>query len=620
MTEDLSRALDDCLALMWRGAGIETCMTRYPHLWGQLEPLLETAIEVSTSPKIAPTGEYRRTSRARLLSRIREEAVHGREERTGRVARPMGGFGAVLGTLAEAILPSRGLSVPMASALLVALAVLLVVYSVFSFLPGDTTLGSQCTVSVLSGHVEFQSPGSDIWTDADDGMTLEAGARVKTAADSNAMLTFFEGSSVKLEPGTDVQVERIVREEGKSTEIVLKQWLGRTWNRVVKKADPGSRYEIQTPSAYALVRGTLFGVNVDEDGSMSVRTFEGLVSVGAQGQEVDVSAGQTTSADVGVPPAQPSPMPAADSQLMITVSMPAVASVSDPTWSSTGYLPTGLGFNQIAGSQSTSPVEGDQVITIEGPVAGLYNIILRGVGDGVTTVTVEGLSGGETVFRQEGSYDISTGGKWLLGIRTELDDGLISSVSVGDLLPLGDWAPENVVTTELQETSLEPIKPSQGGEDPIIVKPTYELIVTGAVGGVVTVPGEGTFTYDADTVVEIVAVAEEGYEFVDWIGGADNPLSPRTTVTMSQDHQVAAKFGKRVHVLTIISRGGGTVSQPGESISMHRTGAVVVLVAEPGLGWEFDSWTGDVADPQSPVTTVTMTHPETITANFVPKQ
>jgi hypothetical protein len=77
------------------------------------------------------------------------------------------------------------------------------------------------------------------------------------------------------------------------------------------------------------------------------------------------------------------------------------------------------------------------------------------------------------------------------------------------------------------------------------------------------------------------------------------------------------RFAKRPHVLSIIKKGGGKVTEPGQVISLHRTGAVVTLVAVPDPGWESVGWSGNVADPSSPVTAITMSHPEVVTANFI---
>ena len=46
----------------------------------------------------------------------------------------------------------------------------------------------------------------------------------------------------------------------------------------------------------------------------------------------------------------------------------------------------------------------------------------------------------------------------------------------------------------------------------------YNLKISSTEGGSVTVPGEGTFTYNEGTVVDLVAEADEGYRFVDWTG------------------------------------------------------------------------------------------------------
>ena len=59
------------------------------------------------------------------------------------------------------------------------------------------------------------------------------------------------------------------------------------------------------------------------------------------------------------------------------------------------------------------------------------------------------------------------------------------------------------------------------------------------------------------------------------------------------------------------------VTKPGEGVFCYRTGATVELSAKADVGWRFDSWTGNVSDPFSPTTTVTMNESEIVTANFV---
>ena len=133
-------------------------------------------------------------------------------------------------------------------------------------------------------------------------------------------------------------------------------------------ADSGSQYEIKTPSATAVVRGTLFATEVDETGSTQVTITEGLVSVVAQEEEVYLTANQQSGVEAGSPPSQPVAQPSPKTKLVINIDKPLFGSVLDPTGSSTGILPSGLSFNQILGSQSSRPSEDTQIVTIPQPM------------------------------------------------------------------------------------------------------------------------------------------------------------------------------------------------------------------------------------------------------------
>lgn len=74
---------------------------------------------------------------------------------------------------------------------------------------------------------------------------------------------------------------------------------------------------------------------------------------------------------------------------------------------------------------------------------------------------------------------------------------------------------------------------------------TYELSISSTSGGSVTSPGEGAFSYDAATVVQLVATADNGYRFEEWTGDIQDltdPDSHNTTVTMRGDYFITASF------------------------------------------------------------------------------
>jgi len=616
MRTELSNVLDECLTRLKRGEGLGAFLHDYPELPPELEELLHTASFISNTPRVSPSADFREESKVRIITGLRERQVRDRVAKlqhksvTARFVERVG----------EAILrvfSGRNMIViPVTLLVLLTLVGSLFIAAMLTSSSPQSALASQCTLSIFSGDVQIQRAGSDIWEEAGDGIILEAGILVRTSPESHALLTFFEGSSIKLEPDTNIEIQQIKSIEGGGSEIILKQWLGKTWSRVVKRVAPGSRYEIETPSVHALVRGTLFETVVDETEATTIKTTEGVVSVTALDEEVNVSAGQEVKVELGTTPPQPRPITSAGNELIITVTKPAVASVCDPTGSSTGYLPSGMAFNQISGSKSTSPV-GSQVITISDPLAGEYKLVLRCVDDGTSQFILRGMSEGATVFTNTSVYEVTDDSEWLIKFNVEIKDGRLTGITVNDIEPLDGKAPEKIVVVDagkepqkVVETPVESIlRPSPSAQ-------TYTLKVIGSGGGILTEPGVGTFSFEPGTVVKIVAKPDKGWEFERWVGDVADSLSPTTTITMNKDQVVTARFVKTC-ILAVVSSIGGSVEKPGEGVFSYRAGTVVELNAKANAGWKFDRWTGNVADPFSPTTTITISESEVVTANFI---
>jgi hypothetical protein len=99
---------------------------------------------------------------------------------------------------------------------------------------------------------------------------------------------------------------------------------------------------------------------------------------------------------------------------------------------------------------------------------------------------------------------------------------------------------------------------------------------------------------------ESSAVINKAEYIIDGLGIAVEPL--------------AGQYG-----LTIISTPGGSVTVPGEGMSLRYAGEVVALVAVPDEHYHFVGWTGDVdtiANVTAAQTTITMHDSYSITANF----
>ncbi len=447
MVSKLSKALDDCIAKINKGETIETCLAEYPDMQGKLEPLLHTALSISAIPKVSPSVEFRRAAKARLMSRLRQEARQAAAAKREQGITLLDELVMAWQRLWQNAVGMRKVAIPVTIVILVALVAGL--WGVSNFLSPPPALASQGTLSVLSGSVEVQESMAEGWQKGGDGMVLSAGARVKTEAGSYALLTFSEGSSIKLEPDSDVEIQQVESTNGQLTAIVLKQWLGKTWSRVIEKTDHDLHYQVQTPSASVIAHGTLFATEVEETGFTMVATMEGLVSVAAQGEEVYLPGGQQTQVEAGMVPSQPIAAPDPKAELVITIDMPAVGSISDPTGSSTGYLPSGLSYNQITESQTSSPYDGTQLITIAEPVAGEYIVILRYITEGLAHFSIQGKSDGEVTFTYVGEWGAEEESGWLISLNLQIEGGLIVNGTISGIEPLGDETPENLVEVEL---------------------------------------------------------------------------------------------------------------------------------------------------------------------------
>ena len=92
----------------------------------------------------------------------------------------------------------------------------------------------------------------------------------------------------------------------------------------------------------------------------------------------------------------------------------------------------------------------------------------------------------------------------------------------------------------------------------------YDLTIGSTAGVSVITPGEGTFTYDAGTVVDLVVTPGDGYQVVEWtgdVGTIADVEAAATKITMSGDYSITANFAMEeateVRVASIYTTRGG---------------------------------------------------------------
>src|SRR5882762_1019808 len=178
-------------------------------------------------------------------------------------------------------------------------------------------------LSILDGTADVARSPID-FTRAGDGHVLLAGDRVRTSEQGHAVVTFFDGSTIEIEPATTITVVQATAAVDGAITIQLEQAIGRTWSSVQTLIRPNSKFEVKTPATTAIVRGTGFVTDVLVSGATTVTTTDGIVAVSAQGQTVVVPAGSLTTVQPSAPPSPPLPGPKAQNTLRFGLHSPAL--------------------------------------------------------------------------------------------------------------------------------------------------------------------------------------------------------------------------------------------------------------------------------------------------------
>lgn len=149
--------------------------------------------------------------------------------------------------------------------------------------PAEQRTGA--TLTVLRGTAAVLRADGTPLSPAPSGLVVGVGDQIATLARSGALVTFFEGSEVELGAETTI-VLRELASDGARTTITLESVVGSTVHRVVTLASPGSSYRVEAGGTVALVRGTVFGHRIEDDGDVTAAVIEGEIDFPAAGRRL----------------------------------------------------------------------------------------------------------------------------------------------------------------------------------------------------------------------------------------------------------------------------------------------------------------------------------------------
>lgn len=194
--------------------------------------------------------------------------------------------------------------------LIVFLVILAVVAGValYAVAGGGRAEANAATVSVVKSALEAQKAGG-AFSVALDGEVLLPGDQVRSDGVGRGFLTFFDGSTIEVDPGAKVAITELSRGGDGSIVIRVEQTLGRSWVNVQRFANPNSRFEVKTPATTAVVRGTAFEIIVEADGTTTYRLRDGRLLVTAAGVQREFAEETQSTTRPGAEPGPAQPIP-----------------------------------------------------------------------------------------------------------------------------------------------------------------------------------------------------------------------------------------------------------------------------------------------------------------------
>ena len=195
-----------------------------------------------------------------------------------------------------------------------------------------------------------------------------------------------------------------------------------------------------------------------------------------------------------------------------------------------------------AGYDHTVGLKSDGTVVAAGPGAGLDKWKL---GVTVYDLAISSTTGGSITTPSEGIHTYTP--RRVVNLVAKPEEGYRFVRWTGDVSTIGNV---NAASTTIA------MRDSYSITANFAIPPIqYNLTIASTTKGSVAAPGEGTFSYEEGSVVNLVAESDRGYNFLVWSGDVDsiaNVNSALTTISLDADYSIAANF----QVSPMVAAGG----------------------------------------------------------------
>jgi len=174
-----------------------------------------------------------------------------------------------------------------------------------------------------------------------------------------------------------------------------------------------------------------------------------------------------------------------------------------------------------------------------------------------------------------------------------------------------------------------------GNENPIVIRLSEPTTITAVFSQLpftldTTITGQGTISvalesgtvesglYSPNSELTLTATPASGWIFSNWSGDLSGTETQKV-IQMNGNKDITAVFTQQINDLEIIVEGTGTVNEQviTAKTSSYTNGALIELTADPGDGWRFVEWSGDITGTDNP-SQILVDGDKTVIATFEP--
>ena len=154
----------------------------------------------------------------------------------------------------------------------------------------------QATIQSIIGSVKVRKGNAASWKDARPKMPIAEKDAIRTFVESQVEIITSEGSVIKLDENTTLEMSSYKEFPNGSRTTKVSIFTGTVLSNVKKLVNTGSKFEFETPTATAAIRGTEVGLEVTSE-KTSVKVYEGEVMVTPRGalRGVSIKTNQMTT-------------------------------------------------------------------------------------------------------------------------------------------------------------------------------------------------------------------------------------------------------------------------------------------------------------------------------------